>query len=56
MIMSSTKTGSGEGALSWGRGERIDSILRCLWNTALRTSSRQLEKWKQSSKRSDLEL
>lgn len=34
----------------------MDSLLRCLWDTALKTFTRQLEKWDKSSKRSDLEL
>lgn len=34
----------------------MDSISQCLWDRALKIFTRQLEKWDQSSKRSDLEL
>lgn len=34
----------------------MDSISQCLWDRTLKIFTRQLEKWDQSSKRSDLEL
>lgn len=34
----------------------MDSILQCLWDRAWTIFTRQVEKWDQSSKRSDLEL